>query len=471
MTTAPPAATGQIPVVTPPSERTFVRHSQLREPPVLPPLTVVGVADDRFDLLSPEARQALIEAEVVVGGRRHLRLWQSWSGRPAVGPGGWAPETIEVGADVDELARTVHQRAMEASRRVCVLASGDPGFFGILRALERTVDRQALRVLPAPSSVSLAFARLRLPWDDAMVVSAHGHPLAELAGMLRTASKAAVLTSPGSPPEAVGQALVDAGAVMDLVAVCNGLGSSDEQVRELTLVELASGRFDPLSVLVLLGPGSLPLVGWAPGQLRHDTGTKSMPAKRLVRTLADSAFSHTGAAVAHAEVRSIVLGKLALPTAGVLWDLGAETGSIAIESSLLRPRLTVLAVEESPEDAARASANALALGAGAHVVTGRVPEALGGLPSPDRVVVGSGDMDVLDAVLERLRPGGRVVATFAAMDRAAAAADRLGNLVQIGVGRGERLPGGGWQLSACNPVFVVWGPGGADHEEPQLLPG
>lgn len=382
-----------------------------------------------------------------------------------VRPGGWAPETIEVGTNVDELARTVHQRAMEASRRVCVLASGDPGFFGILRALERTVDRQALRVLPAPSSVSLAFARLRLPWDDALVVSAHGHPLAELAGMLRTASKAAVLTSPGSPPEAVGQALVDAGAVMDLVAVCNGLGSSDEQVRELTLVELASGRFDPLSVLVLLGPGSLPLVGWAPGHLRHGSGTGSVPVKGLARTPADSDFQSTGATDANTEVRSIVLGKLALPTAGVLWDLGAEPGSIAIESSLLRPRLTVMAVEESPEYAARISASALALGAGAHVVTGSVPGVLGGLPSPDRVVIGSGDLGHLDVVLERLRPGGRVVATFKAMSQAAAAGDRLGNLVQIGIGRGERLPRGGWQLAARNPVFVVWGPGSGEGEE------
>ncbi len=458
MTTARLWATGQIPVVTPPSERTFVRHSQLHEPPVLPPLTVVGVADDRLDLLYPEARQALVEAEVVVGARRHLRLWQSWSGRPAVGPGGWAPETIEVGADVEELARTLHQRAMEASRRVCVLASGDPGFFGILRALERTIDRQALRVLPAPSPVSLAFARLRLPWDDAMVVSAHGRPLAELAGMLRTASKAAVLTTPASPPEAVGQALVDAGAVMDLVAVCNELGSPGEQVRELTLVELASGRFDPLSVLVLLGPGRLPLVGWAPGHPRQATGTGAMPAKGDVRTPSDSALSLTGATSAHAEVHSVVLGKLALPTSGVLWDLGTEAGSIAIESSLLRPRLTVLAVEESPDDSALASANALALGAGAHVVTGRVPEVLGGLPSPDRVVVGGDDLGVIDVVLERLRPGGRVVATFAAIDQAAAAANRLGNLVQIGVGRGERQPGGGWQLTARNPVFVVWGP-------------
>jgi precorrin-6Y C5,15-methyltransferase (decarboxylating) len=433
-------------------------------------VTVIGLADDRLDLLSPEARQALADAEVVVGGRRQLWLWQSWSGRPAVAPGGWAPETLEVGADVDELARTVRQRAMEASRRVCVLASGDPGFFGIVRALVRMVDRRVLHVLPAPSSVSLAFARLGLPWDDAMVVSAHGRPLADAASILRTAPKAAVLTSPDSPPEAIGRALLEAGAAMDLVAVCSRLGSADERVAELTLADLAAGRFDPLSVVVLLGPGSLPLVGWAPGRSRQEVGgTSGVPvsAKVLAWGLPDSAFTHRAGMITKAEVRSVVLGKLALPAAGVVWDVGAGSGSVAVECALLRPGLTVLAVEESTEESARTSSNALALGAGVHVVTGRAPDALVGLPSPDRVFLGGGGIAVLDAVLEHLRPGGRVVATFAAMDRAAAAATRLGNLVQVGVGRGERLPDGGWRLAARNPVFVVWGPGDGSPDEPE----
>jgi precorrin-6B C5,15-methyltransferase / cobalt-precorrin-6B C5,C15-methyltransferase len=473
-----PAVTGQGPAVTEPVSDLTVRVpattsteqlSPAAEPTVGLPVTVIGVADERLDLLSPEARQALVEAEVVVGGRRQLWLWQSWPGRPPVGPGGWTPETLEVGADVDELARTVRQRAVEASRRVCVLASGDPGFFGIVRALVRMVDRRALRVLPAPSSVSQAFARLGLPWDDAMVVSVYGRSLADAASILRTAPKAAVLTSPDSPPEAVGRALLEAGAIMDLVAVCSRLGSSEERVTELTLSDLAAGRFDPLSVVVLIGPGSLPLVGWAPGHARQEGGDANGPmsAKVLAWGLPDSAFTHRAGMITKAEVRSVALGKLALPAAGVLWDVGAGSGSVAVECALLRPGLTVLAVEESPDDAARASTNALALGAGVHVVTGSAPEALVDLPSPDRAFVGGGGIAVLDAVLAHLRPGGRVVATFAALDRAVAAADRLGNMVQVGVGRGERLPDGGWRLAARNPVFVVWGPGDSSPEEPE----
>jgi precorrin-6B C5,15-methyltransferase / cobalt-precorrin-6B C5,C15-methyltransferase len=405
-------------------------------------VTVVGVADDRFDALAPEARKALAGAGAVVGGRRHLDLWRSW---PATAPS--TAETLEIGGDVAEVAAAVRRWAVEQGRPVCVLASGDPGFFGIVRALLGAVDRHMLRVLPAPSSVSVAFARLALPWDDAVVLSAHGRPLAEAVTAARTARKAAVLTSPESPPQALGAALLEAGATMDLVAVCQRLGSADESVRELTLAELAGGSFDPLAVVVLVGPGGLPLVGWEPGD-----------GKVLAWGGPEAGFSHRDGMITKAEVRAVVLGKLALPATGVLWDVGAGSGSVAVECALVRPALTVLAVEARPDTAWRISANALAGGAAVHVVPGRAPEALAALPGPDRAFVGGGGLGVLDAVLERLRPGGRVVAAFAALDRAAGAAERLGNLVELSVGRGERLPDGGWRLAAQNPVFVAWGP-------------
>ena len=118
----------------------------------------------------------------------------------------------------------------------------------------------------------------------------------------------------------------------------------------------------------------------------------------------------------------------------------------------------MFAVESEPDDASRAAANASAHGVAVHVIEGRAPEVLERLPDPDRVFVGGGGIEVLDAVLARLRPGGKVVATFAALERAAAAADRLGSLVQVSAARGSRLAGGGWRLSGANPVFVTWGP-------------
>ena len=409
---------------------------------------------------------------MVAGGRRLLDRWLAGAGEGR--PSGEAlsapgtpqplqpPQTIEIGADADAVAREVHRHAVTLGRRVCVLASGDPGFFGIARALLRTLDRRTLRIVPAPSSVALAFARLGLPWDDAVVVSAHGRELGDALAAARSATKVAVLTSPASPPEAVGTALLQSGATVDLAAVCSRLGSADEEVRELSLTQLATGRFDPFSVVVLLGPAGLPLAGWGPGRAGAPAHDPAGDRPTLAWGLPAAAFSHRSGMITKPEVRSVVLGKLALPATGVLWDVGAGSGSVGLECALIRPGLTVLAVEEVPEEAARVSTNAAALGAGVHVVTGRAPDVLDGLPAPDRAFVGGGGLPALRAVLRRLRPGGRIVATFAAMDRAAEAAELLGNLAQVAVARGDRLPGGGWRLTANNPVFVVWGPGG-DH--------
>jgi precorrin-6Y C5,15-methyltransferase (decarboxylating) len=174
--------------------------------------------------------------------------------------------------------------------------------------------------------------------------------------------------------------------------------------------------------------------------------------------LPDTAFAHRQGMVTKAEVRAVVLGKLALPAAGVLWDVGAGSASVAVECALIAPGLTVVAVECDSEDAERARDNAVAHGVNVQVVHGSAPGCLASLADPDRVFVGGGGLGVLDAVLARLRPGGRVVATYAAVDRAAAAAERLGHLVQVQVSRGQRLPDGSFRLAAQNPVFVAWGP-------------
>jgi len=137
----------------------------------------------------------------------------------------------------------------------------------------------------------------------------------------------------------------------------------------------------------------------------------------------------------------------------VLWDVGAGSGSVAIECSAVAPALDVHAIERR---AAELRANAAKTAV--HVVEGEAPGALADLPDPDRAFVGGGGLELLDVVRQRLRPGGRIVATYAALDRAAAAADRLGHVTQISLARGIRLPDSSFRLAAENTVFVVWGP-------------
>jgi precorrin-6Y C5,15-methyltransferase (decarboxylating) len=399
------------------------------------PIVVVGVAGAE---LGKDAARALQDADLVAGGRRHL---------DALAPRGARRLTItgDLGGVLDAVAAE--------PGRVCVLASGDPGFFGIVRVLAERFGSEALEVHPAPSAVALAFARLGLPWDDAVVVSAHGRPLGDAARLAAAAPKAAVLTSPDNPPQALGRELTAMGVAGRRVAVCSRLGSADETVDEVDLAGLAGATWDPLSVVVLLLD---PAQGAARAQDPARRRPNSSPV--LAWGLPDTAFAHRQGMVTKAEVRAVVLGKLALPAAGVLWDVGAGSASVAVECALVAPGLTVVAVERDSDDAERAGANAAAHGVKVQVVHDSAPGCLASLADPDRAFVGGGGLSVLDAVLARLRPGGRVVATYAALDRAAAAAERLGHLVQVQVSRGQRLPDGSFRLAAENPVFVAWGP-------------
>jgi precorrin-6Y C5,15-methyltransferase (decarboxylating) len=360
---------------------------------------------------------AVPDADLFVGGRRHL------DGLPG--------RHLVIGGDLGPVLDAI---AAEPGR-VCVLASGDPGFFGIGRALAERFGPDALEVRPGPSSVSLAFAGLGLPWDDAVVVSAHGRPLRAAARRAAAALKAAVLTSPDSPPEALGKELLVLGARHRRAVVCSQLGTAQESQADTDLAGLAAGTWDPVSVVVLLDSvGTAPVLAWgAPEQ----------------------EFAHRDGMITKSEVRAVALGKLGLPPAGVLWDVGAGSGSVAIECARVSPGLRVFAVDRDVE---RLRANVSTHGVRVEVVEGEAPAVLAGLPAPDRAFVGGGGLDVLGAVLERLTPGGRVVATFAALDRAATAAVRLGHLVQVGVSRANVLPDGGVRLAAENPVFVAWGP-------------
>lgn len=409
-------------------------------------IVLIGLADDRFELLAPEVQRALLGAEVIVGGRRHLQLWRSWLDKAKEGTLTVFPETVEIGADLGRVASEVRRIAIDNRQRCCVLASGDPGFFGVLSALSTMIDRKRLVVYPAITSVAAAFAKVSMPWDDATVISLHERDLSQAIGTIRMARTAAVLTTTDCPPESLGRALLEAKVSADFVAVCSRLGSSNEQVHELSVDQLADGHFDPVSVVILIGPGGLTLAGWDAGGTARLAGVSGArpPAKAGLLT--------------RAEVRAVALAKLELPMGGVVWDVGAGNGSMAIECALVAPGLQVFAVERSPEAAARISVIAHAQGAVVHVVNATAPEAFLDLPAPDRVYVGGVGIALLQAALNLLRPDGRIVAAYSSMTRAASAADLLGSLVEVSVARGERSHDGEWRLIAKNPAFIAYGP-------------
>jgi precorrin-6B C5,15-methyltransferase / cobalt-precorrin-6B C5,C15-methyltransferase len=394
-----------------------------------PSIDIVGLHGGQW--FGRDAEATLRAADVLIGHARQLEAL----------PADLSGEPVELWGNLDEVLGFA-ARCRSRGQRACVLAAGDPGFFGLVRLAAARLGPDSLRVFPAPSSVALAFARIGSNWDDARVVSAHGRPLEHAVEVVRSHPKVAVLVSKDQPPELLGKALREQHCGPRDVAVCSRLGEPDEQVVRTDLQGLAEGTFDPLSVVVLRSPGEASAPGIAWGR-------------------SEETFAHRAGMITKAEARSVALGKLAVPRAGVLWDVGAGSGSVAIECAMLAPGLRVFAVEQRSDDVARLRDNIRATGVGntVTVTEGTAPEVLAGLPDPDRAFVGGGGIEALDAVLGRLRPHGIVVATYAVLATAAEAAERLGNVVQVQVSRGTAVgESGALRLAAENPVFICWGP-------------
>jgi precorrin-6Y C5,15-methyltransferase (decarboxylating) len=390
-------------------------------------LTVVGIDGGP---LSARALDAIARAEIVVGAARHL-------------------DGVVVPASVERVVLGPVEVALSrlVGRRGVVLASGDPGFFGIVRLLRERGHEPV--VLPARSSLQLLFARLGRSWDDVAVVSAHGRDLHSAINVCRARPAVAVLTAPGAGPAEIGAALD--GWPRTLV-VAEDLGGPGERLVTLSAAEAADRDWHPLTVVLSLrDPDAVPARGWyAGGEPVPPAGGWALP---------DGAFDHRAGMVTKAEVRALALARLA-PRPGVLvWDVGAGSGSVAVECARLGA--AALAVERRADDAARVAANAAAHGVDVRVVAGEAPAALAGLPRPDAVFVGGGGPEVVAAAAAV--GAARVVVALAALDRIAptrAALQAAGldvDGVQLAASRFADLPGGSVRLAATNPITILWG--------------
>ncbi|MBC3192391.1 precorrin-6y C5,15-methyltransferase (decarboxylating) subunit CbiE [Pseudonocardia sp. C8] len=395
------------------------------------PVSVVGIGADGWAGLPGPSREALREAEVLLGGPRQLDLL----------PGGevpgerrpWpSPLVPALPGILDELA----------GRRVAVLASGDPMFFGIGATLARVAGPERLRVLVHPSSVALACARLGWGSEHVRVLSLVGRPLDALRRVLAPGTRLVVLSAGAGSPAEIARLLTGAGWGGSSLTVLERLGAPDERVVAGTAAGWR-GEADPLNVVAVEcvpDDGVRPL-GETPG-------------------LPDTAYDHDGQ-LTKREVRAVTLAHLAPRPGELLWDVGAGSGSIGIEWMRAHPACRAVAVESRAERADRVAANAAALGVpGLQVVTGRAPGALDGLPEPDAVFVGGGltGAGVLDRCRDALRPGGRLVANAVTVQTeavlAAAHAAHGGTLVRVQVARAEPVGGfHGWRPSM--PV-TIW---------------
>jgi precorrin-6B C5,15-methyltransferase / cobalt-precorrin-6B C5,C15-methyltransferase len=394
-------------------------------------ITVIGLDGGP---LSAEAEGLLEEAVLVAGGNRHLELLGVEGKRAVVLKG-----------DLSEALGQIE----ETEGPVVVLASGDPSFFGIVRLLVRRFGRENLRVLPGVSSVALAFARAGLTWDDAVTVSAHGRDPRRAVNVCRSHPKVAVLSSPEFGPADLARQLEGWGRTF---LVAERLGEADERVFRGAVTEIASMEWrDPNVVLVLDEERALEGKGWI------SSGLKSPDRWALP----EASFEHRSGMITKSETRALVLAHLGPGPGDLVWDVGAGSGSIAIECARLGA--AAIAVERDPESCTRIRENATRHGAYVRVVEGEAPDALRDLPEPDAVFVGgsgSGFEEIVKLCAVRARRS--VVLSLITLEKIMPAGEVLqvcGLEVETTLLQASRVKGIGTlhRLAAETPIFVVRG--------------
>ena len=400
----------------------------------------------------PAAQQALIKAADHLAAPKRLQpALRNWLGSDQ-------PDLIS-SDDPRDLAASL--KALPTTTAVVVLASGDPLWFGIGRSLSSRLGGAQLRFHPAPTALQLAFSRIGRPWQDASWVSLHGRDPAVLAPLLQKRPPAlAVLTDPQQGgAETVRRILRSSGLEAGYSFwVCENLGHASERVLQLKSSDpLPKNPASLLTVLLIAEPSAapplecLPLFGLEDGLYLQHADHPGLMTKR--------------------EVRIQLLADLDLPKEGVLWDLGAGTGSVGLEALRLRPDLMLLAVEQRAGGAQLIQANAQRLGVTAEAVLEREVGALireglpAGLERPDRVVLGGGGRSraaLLMQVLTVLKPGGVVLiplATLEALAELRPLLEQQGLAVQISqlqAWRGQPLSDG-TRLAPMNPTLILKG--------------
>ena len=392
--------------------------------PSLKWLSVVGIGEDGVSGLGDAAKQKVRAAKIVFGGKRHLAL----AAELIAGEARAWPNPFEHGIEAVIGLR---------GRKVCVLASGDPFLHGVGATLARHIDPAEMEVLPSPSAFSLAAARLGWPLHSATTISLHGKALDLIRPQLHPGQRILALTSDADGPAALALLLSELGFGKSGLTVMEALGGSDEKITT-----------QQASAFSLAGINTLNLVAI---EVVADIGARILP---LAPGLADDLFEHDGQ-ITKREIRAATLSALAPRRGELLWDIGAGSGSVAIEWMLADPTLRAVAIEADPERAARVGRNAIACGVpGLEIVNGRAPDALAELAEPDAIFIGGGGSDdgVLATAIGALKPGGRLVANAVTLEMEALLLAKYrelgGDLIRIAVSRAAPVGSmSGWRLA------------------------
>jgi len=402
---------------------------------------ILGIGSDGLSGLTARAREILTAADLILGSEHALELV------PEV-----KAERFRIGSDLQETIRVLENNF--GHKRMVVVASGDPLFYGVARYLCDRVGKDHFEVLPHVSSMQLAFARIKESWEEAYLTNLATHPLETVLDRIRVAETVGLFTSEHEDPPRIARELLARGLDYFRAYICENLGGPDERVTQGELADIKEMEFSPLNVLILKRKPGRPDQPQRPTHLRtfgnpDDVFAQSRPKSGLIT---------------QAEVRAIALSQLNIQPGSIVWDVGAGSGSVAIEAANLAQPGAVFAIEQDAADYHLILANAEAFGVrNLTAVHGIAPAVFSELPTPDAIFVGGTGHEVarlLEAAYAALRAGGRLVANVATLENLSSTYGVLKSLtasVQVllaNVARGtEQLET--LRFEAVNPTFLL----------------
>lgn len=358
---------------------------------------IVGIGADGIAGLTGKARELLQSADVLLGSEQTLGLIADTKA-----------EKNKIGADLNETVQAIERLA--GNRKLVLVASGDPLFYGVARYLCDKLGKDRFEVLPHVSSMQLAFARVKETWEEAFLTNLATHSLESVLDRIRTAETVGIFTSTEEDPPTIARQLLARGLDYFRAYVCENLGGKDERVTQADLDEIQEHEFAPLNVMILKRKPGRPDQQRTVARFRRfgnpdDVFAQSQPKSGLIT---------------QAEVRAIALAQLDVQPASVIWDIGAGSGSVAIEAAQLALAGKVYAIEQDVADYHLIVANAETFGLrNLEAVHGMAPAVFSGLPAPDGIFVGGSGKEssrLLEAAFAALRPGGRMVVNVGTLE-------------------------------------------------------
>ncbi len=375
-------------------------------------LTIIGLNEDGVSELGDAARQAIQDAKTLIGGARHLSLVPP---NPAQERLAW-PSPFSAA-----IAMVMEKRGTP----VCILASGDPMYYGVGATLSRHIPAEEMRVLSAPSSFSLAAARMGWALQECVPLTVHGRPLELIHPHLHPKAKLLILSENGHSPKLIAKLLTHRRFGTSRMTVLEHMGSDKENLIHGIAADWHHQDCADLNVVAVECAGHAGL--------------------SILAGLPDTSFHHDGQ-LTKRDVRAATLARLAPQPGELMWDVGAGCGSISIEWMRAHPSLRAIAIEANVERQAFIRHNCHALGVpGLTLVSGHAPEALHGLEQPDAIFIGGGltAPEVSSICWDALKPGGRLVVNAVTIESAALLTELHdqwgGELAQIGVTHAEPL--------------------------------